>query len=184
MACRLYGQALETQTKLAQARKARDAEASLNAQVSGHRMTWVSQELTKGRTTGEYSNYGERLYVEGMLEHEKKKAAVQLCWILKQPCLGMRPCCCLSCPLQAKLVPSCVTQAHTHGSYCKEKSVSLPGYIPSRKFDHRLASVADRFGLNMLVSVSIWKGAALSMHICLRQEKSMSATKTYQKVWI
>lgn len=56
---------------------------SLNAQVSSHKMTWVSQELTKGRTTGEYRNYGERLYVEGMLEHEKKKAAVLLCWILK-----------------------------------------------------------------------------------------------------
>ena len=75
--CRLYGQALETQTKLAQARKARDAEMSLNAQASSHRMTWVSQELTKGRTAGEYRNYGERLYVEGMLEHEKKKAAVR-----------------------------------------------------------------------------------------------------------
>ncbi|KAL3139442.1 hypothetical protein ABBQ38_003772 [Trebouxia sp. C0009 RCD-2024] len=75
---RLYGQALETQTKLAQARKARDAEMSLNAQASGHRMTWVSQELTKGRTAGEYTNYGERLYVEGMLEHEKKKAAAEL----------------------------------------------------------------------------------------------------------
>lgn len=84
--CRLYGQALETQTKLAQARKARDAEMSLNAQASSHRMTWVSQELTKGRTTGEYRNYGERLYVEGMLEHEKKKAAVGICRILKAIC--------------------------------------------------------------------------------------------------
>ena len=42
-------------------------------------MTWVSQELTKGRNNGEYSNYGERLYVEGMLDHEKKKAAVRGC---------------------------------------------------------------------------------------------------------
>ena len=64
---------------------------SLNAQVSGHRMTWVSQELTKGRTAGEYSNYGERLYVEGMLEHEKKKAAVQLCWVLNGPALTCGP---------------------------------------------------------------------------------------------
>ena len=39
-------------------------------------MTWVSQQLTKGRNNGEYSNYGERLYVEGMLEYEKKRAAV------------------------------------------------------------------------------------------------------------
>ena len=67
---------METQTKLAQARKARDDEMSLNAQASSHKMTWVSQELTKGRNTGEYSNYGERLYVEGMLDNEKKKAAV------------------------------------------------------------------------------------------------------------
>ncbi len=74
--CRLYSHATENQAKLAEARRARDAETNLNAQASRHSMTWVSQELTKGRNNGEYSNYGERLYVEGMLEHEKKKAAV------------------------------------------------------------------------------------------------------------
>ncbi len=76
--CRLYSHATENQAKLAEARRARDAETNLNAQASRHSMTWVSQELTKGRNNGEYSNYGERLYVEGMLEHEKKKAAVRL----------------------------------------------------------------------------------------------------------
>lgn len=75
----MYGQALETQTKLTQAREARDAEVRLNAQASSRKMTWVSKELTKGRNTGEYSNYGERLYVEGMLDNEKKKAAVGYC---------------------------------------------------------------------------------------------------------
>ena len=49
----------------------------LTRQASRHSMTWVSQELMKGRTSAEYGNYGERLYVEGMLEHEKKKAAVR-----------------------------------------------------------------------------------------------------------
>ncbi|DBA68546.1 TPA: hypothetical protein ACH3X2_013610 [Trebouxia sp. C0005] len=76
--CRLYSQATENQAKLAEARRARDAETNLNAQASRHSMTWVSQELTKGRNNGEYSNYGERLYVEGMLEQEKKKAAAEL----------------------------------------------------------------------------------------------------------
>lgn len=75
--CRLYSQATETQAKLAEARKARDAKTDLTMQASRHSMTWVSQELTKGRNNGEYSNYGERLYVEGMLEHEKKRAAVR-----------------------------------------------------------------------------------------------------------
>ncbi|DBA69215.1 TPA: hypothetical protein ACH3X2_013046 [Trebouxia sp. C0005] len=75
---RLYSQATENQAKLAEARRARDAETNLNAQASRHSMTWVSQELTKGRNNGEYSNYGERLYVEGMLEQEKKKAAAEL----------------------------------------------------------------------------------------------------------
>lgn len=76
--CRLYSHATENQAKLAEAIRARDAETNLSAQASRHSMTWVSQELTKGRNNGEYSNYGERLYVEGMLEHEKKKAAVRL----------------------------------------------------------------------------------------------------------
>ena len=75
---RLYGQARESQNKLTEARKNRDAEMELTRQASRHSMTWVSQELMKGRTSGEYGNYGERLYVEGMLEHEKKKAAVRL----------------------------------------------------------------------------------------------------------
>ena len=89
---RLYGNALETQTKLAQAREARDAEVKLNAQASSHKMTWVSQELTKGRNTGEYSNYGERLYVEGMLDNEKKKAAVRYCLTSTNP-FGRTPKC-------------------------------------------------------------------------------------------
>ena len=79
VAYRLYGHATEHQAKLAEARRARDAETNLTAQASRHSMTWVSQELTKGRNNGEYSNYGERLYVEGMLDHEKKKAAVRAC---------------------------------------------------------------------------------------------------------
>ena len=74
---RLYSQARESQNKLVEARKARDAELELTRQASRHSMTWVSQELMKGRTCGEYGNYGERLYVEGMLEHERKKAAVR-----------------------------------------------------------------------------------------------------------
>lgn len=54
----------------------RDAEIAQTAQTSKNSMTWVSHELMKGRSTGEYDNYGERLYVEGVLEREKKKASV------------------------------------------------------------------------------------------------------------
>lgn len=39
-------------------------------------MTWVSQELMKGRNNGDYENYGERLYVEGLLELQKKRQLV------------------------------------------------------------------------------------------------------------
>ncbi len=31
----------------------------------------------KGRTSGNYGNYGERLYVEGLMELEKRRAAVR-----------------------------------------------------------------------------------------------------------
>jgi hypothetical protein len=48
-------------------------------------MTWVSAQLTQGRDRGEFDNYGERLYVEGLVELEKKKAVVS--W---PSCLGSK----------------------------------------------------------------------------------------------
>ena len=61
----------------------RDRNIDLTAQISAHSITWVSEQLMKGRNSGNYGNYGERLYVEGLMELEKRRAAVrawhQLC---------------------------------------------------------------------------------------------------------
>ena len=55
----------------------RDRTIDLTAQISAHSITWVSEQLMKGRNSGNYGNYGERLYVEGLMELEKRRAAVR-----------------------------------------------------------------------------------------------------------
>ena len=45
--------------------------------LSGHSMTLVSQELTKGRLAGQ-GNTGERMYLDAMLDLRKKQDAVRL----------------------------------------------------------------------------------------------------------
>ncbi|KAK9823252.1 hypothetical protein WJX72_001357 [[Myrmecia] bisecta] len=74
---RLYDNAREIQSKQDEKRRIRDNEIEMTMQASRHSMTWVSQELMKGRGSGDYVNYGERLYVEGLLEREKKRAVAQ-----------------------------------------------------------------------------------------------------------
>ena len=55
----------------------RDAEIDMTCQLSKHSITWVSEQLMKGRAnSSNFNNYGERLYVEGLVELEKKKALV------------------------------------------------------------------------------------------------------------
>lgn len=39
-------------------------------------MTWVSRQLSEGRDAHDFSNYGEKLYSEGLHEIEKRKALV------------------------------------------------------------------------------------------------------------
>jgi hypothetical protein len=51
-------------------------------------MTWVSAQLMRDRDRGEFDNYGERLYVEGLMELERKKALVH--------CLDSSLLCCLT----------------------------------------------------------------------------------------
>lgn len=46
-------------------------------QPSHSTMTWVSAQMMRDRDRGEFENYGERLYVEGLLELERKKAVVR-----------------------------------------------------------------------------------------------------------
>lgn len=62
----------------------RDRNIDLTAQISAHSITWVSQQLMKGRSSRNYGNYGERLYVEGILELQKRQAAVGAVQLLMQ----------------------------------------------------------------------------------------------------
>ena len=69
---RLHKQAKEKAEKL-RAIKEQDTEKQKKAQMSKRQgKSWVSQQMTLGRNTGEYENYGERLYVEGILNKERK----------------------------------------------------------------------------------------------------------------
>ena len=54
----------------------RDAAVDDTIESSHRAMTRVSRQLARGRTAGEYSNYGERLYAEGLMELEKRRALV------------------------------------------------------------------------------------------------------------
>ena len=40
-------------------------------------LSWVSAELTKGRTAAPFANYGERLYAEGRLAMQERAAAAE-----------------------------------------------------------------------------------------------------------
>lgn len=55
----------------------RDEELERSMQPSQSTMTWVSAQMMRDRDRGEFENYGERLYVEGLLELERKKALVR-----------------------------------------------------------------------------------------------------------
>eukprot|EP00873_Tetraselmis_striata_P024111 jgi/Tetstr1/444375/TSEL_032265.t2 len=75
---RLYAQAEATRSK--KEALAVKHEEDVRAQIESQRenISWVSRELTAGRTAGEYMNYGERLYVEGVVERERKQREAQL----------------------------------------------------------------------------------------------------------
>ena len=56
----------------------RDAAIDKEAQKSGHVISWVSKQLMRDRNTGDFQNYGERLYVEALHDLERKQADVEL----------------------------------------------------------------------------------------------------------
>lgn len=56
----------------------REAELDEVTRLSSHSMTWVSRQMTKGRSAGGFRNSGERLYAMGLHDAEKKKAEVSL----------------------------------------------------------------------------------------------------------
>ena len=53
---------------------ARDVEADHSANLGREGINHVSKALTRGRESlGEFENYGERLYVEGLLEMDRRR---------------------------------------------------------------------------------------------------------------
>jgi len=56
---------------------ARDAEAEHSANLGREGINHVSKALARGRESlGEFENYGERLYVEGLLEIDRRRKEV------------------------------------------------------------------------------------------------------------
>ena len=69
---RLHNQAKEKAEKLRSIKAEDEAKRSKEQKSKRQGMSWVSQQMTLGRNTGDYQNYGERLYVEGVLNKERK----------------------------------------------------------------------------------------------------------------
>jgi hypothetical protein len=69
---RLYAQAEETRSKKEALAVQREEEIRMQLESQRENIGWVSRELAASRTVGEYLNYGERLYVEGVVERERK----------------------------------------------------------------------------------------------------------------
>lgn len=45
--------------------------------MSSHVISWVSKQLTKDRNTGDFENYGERLYVEALHDLARRGTEVR-----------------------------------------------------------------------------------------------------------
>ena len=54
----------------------RDVAIDEQAQTSSHVISWVSKQLMRNRNTGDFENYGERLYAEALHNQERKQAEV------------------------------------------------------------------------------------------------------------
>lgn len=54
----------------------RDAAIDEQLQTSSHVISWVSKQLMRDRNTGDFGNYGERLYAEALHDLERKQAEV------------------------------------------------------------------------------------------------------------
>lgn len=68
---RLYQQAMKKKKKHEEIREQREKDKAVEAEQTKVPMSYLSKELMKGRTKGEYANYGERLYVEGVLQRKQ-----------------------------------------------------------------------------------------------------------------
>ncbi len=74
---RLYQLAQDLRHKQEARRRAaaHDVEASRVQQRSS--MSWISQEMMRERTSGQFDNYGEMLYAEGLEVAAQRKARVR-----------------------------------------------------------------------------------------------------------
>ena len=69
---RLHKHAKEKEVKLETIRHEAKTKEIKGIKKTKQKMSWVSQQMTMGRNVGEYENYGERLYVEGILNKERR----------------------------------------------------------------------------------------------------------------
>ena len=77
---RLYALAEVTRARRQAAANAKAAaeERELQREREQNKMTEASQQMMAGRTAGEFGNYGERLYVEGVLQAQARKRRAEL----------------------------------------------------------------------------------------------------------
>ena len=72
---RLHGHARERTVKQTETKKRRE-EAEVN-RIKANKvgMSWASRQMMAGRGAGEFENYGEKLYVEGLISKQRQRQA-------------------------------------------------------------------------------------------------------------
>ena len=74
---RLHGYARERTVKQTETKKRRDEAEASRIKANKVGMSWASRQMMAGRGTGEFENYGERLYVEGLISKQRQRRAEQ-----------------------------------------------------------------------------------------------------------
>ena len=74
---RLHGHARERTVKQTATKKRRDEAEASRIKANKVGMSWASRQMMAGRGTGEFENYGERLYVEGLISKQRLRRAEQ-----------------------------------------------------------------------------------------------------------
>ena len=74
---RLHGHARERTVKQTETKKRRDEAEASRIKANKVGMSWASRQMMAGRGTGEFENYGERLYVEGLIAKQRQRRAEQ-----------------------------------------------------------------------------------------------------------
>ena len=63
--------------KQTETKKRRDEAEASRIKANKVGMSWASRQMMAGRGTGEFENYGERLYVEGLISKQRQRRAEQ-----------------------------------------------------------------------------------------------------------